>query len=543
MRIVFTLVSFAAISLAPVAVLAQDAPPAPAAAPAPAPMPTNDQPSAQPTGQPTAAPPQLTIPPGWILEPQHEPLAGYANGGFFLRDPHDWFVLFPKGRLQIDWYNFLNRGATPPGVDSNASKDPRPKGGVFVRRARVELQGTMFRHFDFHIAGEYASTPATGSFGTVADAYMVVNYLPWLQAEIGQFDAPFTMENRTSDKYFDFMERSIVVRSWGIPSNKEIGAFIFGWVPMHLAYYSFGVVDGNGQNFKLQDNYPALVGRAIVTPLSPFLGKRFRWADDVWVGGSFWWKKNSNIGGFVTPNATGAAQNDIAGMSTQGGFGFFSSNYNDGKDAMGNTLRAHLVPNGDNIKWAVEANIPVWKLGLRFEAVGQTMDLAQYFDANPTAATMTRSKAWLGTAPGHGGEANLNGIGYYLELYGWILGDVNYLETPGQEATPHIKKFAAAHEPTWGLMVAAKYEHVDFNVIRLQGALQGGSGAFTADPGEGNYSIDAFELGVNAWASKHVRLTANYVLNYIGGTAPNVKGNFFYHNAEHELLFRIATAL
>jgi hypothetical protein len=65
--------------------------------------------------------------------PAYLPLAGYANGSFFLRDPHDWFVLFPKGRLQVDWYNFLNRGDVPAGVTPNTSHDPRPKDTNYLR--------------------------------------------------------------------------------------------------------------------------------------------------------------------------------------------------------------------------------------------------------------------------------------------------------------------------------------------------------------------------------------------------------------------------
>jgi len=180
------------------------------------------------------------------------PLAGYNSGSWFLRDPHDWFVLFPKVRLQIDWYNFLNRGDAAPGVVPNSTADARPRNTLFVRRARAEVQGTIFKHFDFQIGGEFASTPATGAYGTVADAFIIVNYFDFLQLEAGQFDAPFTQENRTSDKYFDFMERSVIVRAFGIPQNKENGAFLFGWLPKRVAYYSLGLANGDGQNFKDQ---------------------------------------------------------------------------------------------------------------------------------------------------------------------------------------------------------------------------------------------------------------------------------------------------
>src|SRR5439155_15653432 len=56
----------------------------------------------------TPAPVEKAGAPLPVMSPPPEPIGGYSNGGFFLRHPHDWFVIFPKGRLQVDWYNFLN---------------------------------------------------------------------------------------------------------------------------------------------------------------------------------------------------------------------------------------------------------------------------------------------------------------------------------------------------------------------------------------------------------------------------------------------------
>src|SRR4051812_4496174 len=55
-----------------------------------------------------------------------DPIAGYSNGNFFLRDPSDWFVLMPRGRLHLDGYFFPARGDAPAGVEDNAQSDPRP---------------------------------------------------------------------------------------------------------------------------------------------------------------------------------------------------------------------------------------------------------------------------------------------------------------------------------------------------------------------------------------------------------------------------------
>jgi hypothetical protein len=458
-----------------------------------------------------------------------EPLAGYANGGFFLRDPHDWFVLFPRGRLNVDLYTFPARGDLPPGIDNNGPKDTRPHNSLFIRRARIELQGTFMGHFDFHIAGEFASTPATGAFGTVADAYVIVDYLPFLKLQVGQFDAPFTLENRTTDKFIDFMERSMAVRALGVPSNKELGGMLLGWLPRDVGYYTLGLFDGDGQNFRNQDNYPAVIGRAFIAPLAPIANGR-RWMKEIWAGGSFWYQRSTRPGAAVTPSVSGAAQNDVPALSTQGGVTFLPTNYGDGVDLVGNAVRAHLSPSGETIKGAFELNVPIRKMGLRFELVYASIELAQYADTNPSSAKLVRGLATDG--------ARLAGTGLYVEVYAWLLGDVTFLEIPGIEAPPRVRQFAAAPEPRWGLMLAARYEHLGVDVSGLPTPAAGGR-----DPAEGSYVVDAVGIGINAWATKHIRLTANYVLNYVSGDAANVKANFYYRNAEHELLFRLGVAL
>ena len=68
----------------------------------------------------------------------------------------------------------------------------------------------------------------------------------------------------------------------------------------------------------------------------------------------------------------------------------------------------------------------------------------------------------------------------------------------------------------------------------------------TRDPAEGAYTVHTFELGVNAWGTKHVRLTCNYLFNYFDGDAANIKSNFYFntkHMLEHELLFRLGIAI
>jgi hypothetical protein len=555
MRIVYGLLP---VLLCSTAALAQPAGPAPtgtAPAPTEAPAASATTPSdANPPAaagqtakqaEETAAPATKNVAPQAAQAPPPMlPLAGYANGNFFLRDPGDWFVIFPKGRLQVDWYNFLNRGDAPAGVIPNSSGDPRPKNTIFVRRARAEMQGTFIGHFDFHIAGEFTSTPAAGASGNLADAYIIVDYLSFLKLQAGQFDVPFTLENRTSDKYTDFMERGTTVRFFAVPQNKDQGAMIFGWLPKKVAYYSFGIFNGDNQNYRNQDNWGTVMGRAFVAPLAWMpLAEKHKWIGDIEVGGSFWWQHQTNLGGAIG-GASSGTQNDLAGMSTPGGFGFFSSNYNVSTDAAGNNIRAHLVPGGTTVKWALEARIPVWKFGLQWELVHVSEELNNYYDSVNVPNAMTGK--WSGSAisrsaPKEGGK--LDGYGWYLEGWAWILGDSSFIETPGLESAPRIKKFAAAKEPKWGLRALARYEHVGFDITGLPGITDAMTGTTAADPAIGNYQLHTFSLGFDAWATKHVRISANYHLNYIDGDAPLVTKNFFYKRTEHELLFRLAVNL
>lgn len=467
-----------------------------------------------------------------------QPLAGYANGSFFLRDPHDWFVLFPKGRLQVDWYNFLNRGDAPAGVVPNSSADPRPKDTIFVRRARVELQGTFLGHFDFHIGGEFTSTPLAGQNGALADAFVVVDYFSFLKLQAGQYDAPFSLENRTSDKYLDFMERSAPVRYLAVPFNKEQGAMLWGWLPRAVAYYSIGLFDGDGQNFRNQDNRPAILGRAFVAPLAwmPAAARR-PWLRELEVGGSFWWQQATNLGGAIA-GAAGATQNDRPALATEGGFSFFTSNYDVAADALGNPIREHLVPDRDQLKWGLELRVPIWKWGLQSELIHVREHLASYYDAVnvPNAATGRWSGAGFSrSGPQRGGV--LDGYGWYIEAFAWILGDVDMLEMPGVEPLPRMKTFVAAPAPRWGLRALVRYEHVGVLVSGLP-AVEG-----NADPGAGTYELHTLAVGLDGWGTRHVRVTANYLMNYIDGSAPRVRANFFFRRPEHELLFRLAVNL
>ncbi|HEX3854668.1 MAG TPA: porin [Polyangiaceae bacterium] len=147
------------------------------------------------------------------------PLAGYHSGLFYLRDVDDNYRLYLQGRAHIDFYSYFG-----PGV-SNTTLKPT----LFLRRARPELSGELFHRWWFMIAGDFGTTAIDNPRGTNETSAAAPNAVPtaasarynsaqspkvsaaptdvfinyraanFLNVQVGQFDAPFTMENRTSE--------------------------------------------------------------------------------------------------------------------------------------------------------------------------------------------------------------------------------------------------------------------------------------------------------------------------------------------------------
>lgn len=434
----------------------------------------------------------------WLAAPaafaQEEPLAGYAHGSFFLRSENDEFVLIPHGRLQVDTY-------LPFRGDNASARLTEPT--ILVRRARPELNGTLLKHIDFQIAGDWTNGPVANAAG-LSDAWIAIELLPWMRLQLGQHDAPFTLENRISDKYIDFMERSFTVRNLGAPLNKETGAWLWGLLPRSVAYYSAGVFNGSGPVLKNQDGRWDVLARGW---LAPFALAGYEALSDVTLGGSFWYgsRGNSNV---ALPNAT-----------TQSGYPVLLSQFSAGGQD------ARLYPRRNQVKWAVEADLPIQhRYGLRFELVHADLG-------------MDELDAQLHTLR----QGNLVGTSFYVQAWWYIFGSDNVVPRPGLQIPPRMKPYVQELMPQHALQVVARYERyrVDYS--------NDGSLPASADPAVGSYGVDIFELGVNYWATKHLRFTLNYALNHLSGSAGQLAGASGRpipgSDYLHELLLRVAIAL
>ena len=488
-------------------------PPPPLVETPPASVPATPPPTESPAPAPPVPPqPEATAAFAAAPVPTNEPIAGVSDSVMFLRSPDGMFTFFPNGRLQNDIYLFKT---------SNASPSPTPNRTFLIKRARLELSGWIGTWVYFHLAGDFASSvPATSgvpvvqsNLATTDNFVALAPYGTIAMLQVGQFDAPFTLENRTSDKYFDFMERSITVRAFGIPDNKEIGGMDHGYNENRNFLYSAGVFNGDGQNYKNVDKEFDVMARAWLAPLS-FMGDGP--LHDATIGGSFW---------------TGDRANALAPTSqtTQAGFTFLSfSTYNTTVNGMANTP-VQLRQVGRMYEYALELNVPVaHRFGVRSEYVWRHSPLSEEQIASNGTGTIL-------------GGVDLQGWSTYEELWFWAVGDDRIIgDQQGIQPYSRFKKFGIK-PPQNGLMFALRFE-----VLRETISQDADTATLMlGDPSIGKTNVESFELGVNYWYSKRFRATFNYVYNHFdrGDGATSWLQKKLVSPNEQEFLFRLAIAL
>ncbi len=99
------------------------------------------------------------------------------------------------GRLHLDAAAYMNDNSDL-------------KSGTEIRRARLEMLGTVWRDWDFKLQYDFTDSGADG----FRDAYIrYTGFKPYgvTGITVGQFKEPFSLEELTSSNYISFMERAL----------------------------------------------------------------------------------------------------------------------------------------------------------------------------------------------------------------------------------------------------------------------------------------------------------------------------------------------
>jgi phosphate-selective porin OprO/OprP len=137
---------------------------------------------------------------------------------------------------------------------------------VFLRRARVNVQGSFPEHFDFKAEMELGGNSlgsATGLRLQATDVYTQWTRHPFAQVRIGQFKTPYGYEQIFSDTKLLAVERSLM--SDRITIGRGLGVQLAG--DMGPVSYAAGAFNGNGTNVTINDDEGFLaVARVSATP-------------------------------------------------------------------------------------------------------------------------------------------------------------------------------------------------------------------------------------------------------------------------------------
>lgn len=513
--------AFGAVNLFAASAWAQPEPEPPAPAPAPdaaaAPPPEPAPPLAErrrapPALQPLpaeAAPAALPNTTSTVaVEPADaKPLAGWHQGLFYLRDTTDNFRLYLQGRLNVDGYAPFGPGVT----QLPAGNGLQPT--FFIRRVRTEVSGELLKVFQYKIEGEWGQSTADNANGqggslscsvdsmgmrtcaeraaaigaatqrpATQDAFINYRAAEELNIQAGQFKVPFGYETRSSENFSPFMESSLPTRALAAPLVRDLGIMIWGDVAKTF-FYSAGLFNGDGPNRPNADRRFDGMARAFVRPLSSAKGP----LEGLHLGISGrWGSRDADTVGY-----------DLSSMTTQGGFAFWRPTYVDSAGAL-----THIIPSGKQRGVGGELFLPISIFDVTAEVV--------------YSSSRTREAADGFQLLGDARRGRLNGLGYYVQLGAWVLGDRAVVGKRGY-GTPtrlDLKKPAAVEFPH-AVELLVRFE-------RLTADYSGSVRAGADDPKtpNGDIKVNAGAVGVNYWFTKHVRLSANALAYSFPDSAP-----------------------
>ncbi len=130
------------------------------------------------------------------------------------------------GRMQVDSQENVNQqlhNSFVSGTGAPLALD----NSVGIRRARLSMEGTVYKDTDYkfeydfaragmvgQLAGSTVTTQNTSIAGGITDAFARYNFNKKLSVKFGSFKEPLTLEDTTSDIQTSFIERSMAVNAF-----------------------------------------------------------------------------------------------------------------------------------------------------------------------------------------------------------------------------------------------------------------------------------------------------------------------------------------
>lgn len=406
------------------------------------------------------------------------------------------FSVSLNGRIQpASQYNFIND--PDPAFGANTANELNS--GMNIRRARLGVEGTFFKIWDYKF--EYDFSRGNGTVGSgITDAFVRLNHTDALSYKLGSFKEPFSLEEAASNRYLTFIERHMSVNAFvdnpntyktGIGANYAVQRWqtgiAFQTEPIGSWSSASTSVNANGnqnRNNGSGDTGWQGIGRVSGRP----------WMEDD--------TKFMHVGisaGHTEVNTQYRADGTMVGEGQIGGGGGMSFFAFPGT----NVDRTNILNTGNLSTGAL--NDPNRRQVTSYDRYGAE----GWFVYGPFSA----QAEYLRT--------NINGVGYDGEHLTGYYGFISYFLT-GESKSYHVRNGAANrlkprkpfHWDGSGLgawEIAAGYDYIDMN----SGAIKGGE-------------MDMFRFGLNWYPHSNVKFQSNIIhvfnINTAGTPITNANG-------------------
>lgn len=431
------------------------------------------------------------------------------RGGFFLRDARDLFRFYPHVLIEADFNSSFGPGVTGVAApDAAAGLEPR----LLLQRARLGFDAELLRRWSLTallelgnqplgnaggaaetsaapagqgptaMSGRYAPVQSIAATPYATDVFIGFSACRCFNIQVGQFNVPFSMDNRTDDDYYPLLERPVAIRNFVVPSERDIGGMIWGELGPRVLVYELGVFGGDGQNRPSVDARVDFIGRVFVRP---FAG-----------GGSGDLSKYTQIGvsarhGDRDPSKVGY---DAPAITTGQGFVLWKPTYTDSLNRL-----IHVIPSGAQNEIGGELRLQGGRFSFQGEAYYVVNDTREAVDGyqltQPNGQQYTER---LG---------RMAGVGWYAQVSAWPFGDAFLTPEPGISQPRHLELGgrAPSHMPHGLEMMAI--------VSGINGSYQGAarSGAPDANTPMGDVTIYQVGVAANYWHTRHARFGVDYM--------------------------------
>ena len=390
---------------------------------------------------------------------------GYKDA-FTIRSANSNFVARLRGILQVDSRTFVDDG----GIKGNDT--------FTLRRARPILGGTVFRDFDFLFVPEFGGSGSP----SIRYAYLNYTYNPAVQARIGKFKVPVSLEQLQSDYNTLFIERAFVS---SLAPSSDLGVQLHGEIwrgkeadtqrlsARGALNYSVGVFNGVGDGRTSEnidfDDQKDIVARIFA---HPFLNTDIRFLKGLGLGIAGSYGHQEGPQGLPLKN----------GFATDAFQTFFT--YRTGAGTGDAT--ANVIADGAHWRLSPQGYFYYGPFGLLGEYILSSQELAR--QAGPVTFQTVHNSAWQigGSYVLTGEEASHRGV------------------LPRRNFDPRTGHWGAFE-------VVARYEYLDVD-----------DGVFTllADPAMSATRAAAWGVGLNWYLNRNIQAMFNFVqTDFKGGSS------------------------